>query len=62
MSSFEDASTQPTAGAEALRALADATGRIAALARQLSALADAAESTIDALAPAVRCTIADVYE
>jgi hypothetical protein len=39
------ASTQPASNAEALaalRALADATGRIAALARQLNALADAA--------------------
>jgi hypothetical protein len=62
---FEDATTQPTAATEALaalRALADATGQIAALARHLNALADAAEATIDVLAPAVGCAVADVYE
>jgi hypothetical protein len=39
-----------------------ATGRIAALAGQLNALADAAETTIDVLAPAVGCTVDAVYE
>jgi hypothetical protein len=61
--SLEAVSTQPAINAEALavRALADATGSIAALARELSALADAAESTIDVLAPAKGCNVADVY-
>jgi hypothetical protein len=64
--SFENASTQSQEAAEALAALkalsGKATRRTAALARHLSALADTAEDTIDVLAPAVGCTVADVYE
>jgi hypothetical protein len=53
---------QMTAAAlSALQTLADAGGRIAALAMQLQTLATSVEAAIDPLAPVVGCEVEDVY-